>query len=170
MSWPDAAALRILIVSSDNRLRSPLAEHLMRREWGGGPIAVASAGIFAEEGARTHDAALVMASAHGLSELLAHRARLLTPQRMNDADLVLTMDEHQQRQVLRFMPGYAGRVLLLGCWRGVEIGEPVITRQTSLEWAFGLLQACVADWKRRLTSTAPLRSRAPGRQGLRYLH
>jgi len=170
MIGPDAVGLRILIVSSANRFRSSLAEHLMRREWGGSPLAVASAGIYAEEGARAHDAAQFMASEHGLPGFVAHRTRLLTPQRMRDADLILTMDEFQQGRVLRILPSYVGRVLLLGCWRGVAIGEPVFTQQTSLEWTFGLLQACVCDWKRQLASTQGRRSRTGGPQELRYIH
>jgi protein-tyrosine-phosphatase len=170
MSWPDAAALRILIVSSTNRFRSPLAEHLMRKEWGDCEIAVTSAGIYAEEGGRMHEAAMFMASAHGIPGLGAHRTRLLTQQRMSHADLILTMDEHQQRQVLRIAPEDAGRVLLLGCWRGVEIGDPVLAQQTSLEWTFGLLQSCICDWKQRLTTTSALRSRAPVGPRLRYMH
>jgi protein-tyrosine phosphatase len=153
MKPSDSNALRILIVCSANRFRSPLAEYLMRREWAGYLIDVQSAGLHAQEGAPAHDAAREIALEHGLLEIEAHRTRRLTPALMHDADLILTMDELQQRQVLRVMPTYAGRVLLLGCWRGVNIGEPIVTSQLSREWTFGLLQECVTEWRRRLTLT-----------------
>lgn len=153
MNWSDATALRILIVCSANRFRSPLAEYLMRREWGGYTIDVESAGVYANDGAPAHDAARAIALEHGLLEIEAHRTRRLTPERMLDVDLILTMDEQQQRAVMLAMPTYAGRVLLLGCWRGVSIGEPVVTSQASRDWTFGLLQECVRDWKQRLSLT-----------------
>lgn len=152
MSWSDPA-LRILIVCSANRFRSPLAEYLMRREWTGYTIDIESAGIYATEGAPAHQAARAIAVDHGMRDIESHRTRRLTPQLMNNVDLILTMDEQQQRAVMRVMPGYTGRVLLFGCWRGVSIGEPIVTSEISREWTFGLLRDCVADWKRRLSLT-----------------
>jgi len=144
------AAMRVLVVCSANRFRSPLAASLLRRECGY-MIDVESAGLYAREGSSAHAAAQTMARVHGLMDISAHRTRPLTPQRMRHVDLILTMDEQQQRAAARLMPTYTGRVMLLGCWRGISIGEPIVTSQKSREWIFGLLQACVADWKERLT-------------------
>jgi protein-tyrosine phosphatase len=152
MSWSEPA-LRILIVCSANRFRSPLAEYLMRREWAGYMIDIESAGMHAQEGAPAHAAARAIAAAHGLTDIEAHRTRRLTPALLTNADLILTMDEQQQRAVMRAMPTYSGRVLLLGCWRGVTIDEPIVTSESSREWTFGLLRECVDDWKRRLSFT-----------------
>jgi protein-tyrosine phosphatase len=146
-------ALRILIVCSANRFRSPLAECLMRRELAAYMIDVESAGLYASDGAPAHAAARAIAVDHGLIEIEAHRTRRLTPELMSNADLVLTMDEQQQRAVMAAMPTYTGRALLFGCWRGVTIAEPIVTSETSREWTFGLLSECVADWKRRLSLT-----------------
>ena len=151
MTWSDPA-LRILIVCSANRFRSPLAEYLMRREWGT-YIDVESAGLYAQEGAPAHEAARGIAADHGMLEIEAHRTRRLTPELMSNFDLILTMDEQQQRAVMQAMPIYSGRVLLLGCWRGITIGEPIVTSETSREWTFGLIRECVADWRRRLSLT-----------------
>jgi protein-tyrosine phosphatase len=152
MNWSDPA-LRILIVCSANRFRSPLAEYLMRREWTGYMIDIESAGIYADEGAPAHAAARAIAVDHGLPEIEAHRTRRLTPQLLSNADLILTMDEQQQCAVMKAMPTYSGRVLLLGGWRGVTIGEPIVTSESSREWTFALLSECVTDWKRRLSMT-----------------
>ncbi|HEY6642730.1 hypothetical protein [Povalibacter sp.] len=151
MNWSDVAALRMLIVCDANRFHSPLAESLMRREWSGCTISVGSAGISANDGAPANDEALAVARQHGLKGIDDHRTRLLTRQLMRDADLILTMDEQQQHAVRRIMPTYTGRVLLLGGWRGVSIGDPMVTSLRSREWTFGLLRVCVADWKQRMT-------------------
>lgn len=148
-----ADRLRILIVCSANRFRSPLAECLMRREFAPGMVDIESAGIFACEGAPAHQAARAIANEHGLADIEAHRTRRLTPQLISHADLILTMDEQQQAAVMRAMPTYTGRVLLLGCWRGVNIGDPIVTSENSRKWIFGLLSDSVADWKRRLSLT-----------------
>lgn len=145
------AALRMLIVCSANRFRSPLAECLMRQEFAEYMIHVESAGIHAAEGAPAHQAARTVALEHGLIGIEAHRTRRLTPQLISDADLILTMDEQQQHAVIRAMPTYTGRVLLLGCWRGVNVGDPIVTSENSRRWIFGLLSECVADWRQRMT-------------------
>lgn len=169
MTWSDPA-LRILIICSANRFRSPLAECLMRREWAGYMIDIESAGIYATDGAPAHATARAIAADHGLMEIEAHRTRQLTPRLMNNVDLILTMDEHQQRTVMTMMPAYTGRVLLLGCWRGVTIGEPIVTSEASREWTFGLLRECVADWKRRLSVTLRSLAKSPDLQQQRRVH
>lgn len=144
-------ALRVLLVCSANRFRSPLAECLMRREFAEHMIEVESAGIHATDGAPAHQAARSVALLHGLEGLESHRTRRLTPQLAGGADLILTMDEQQQHAVMRMMPTYTGRVLLLGCWRGVNVCDPLVTSENSRRWIFGLLSECVSDWKQRMT-------------------
>ncbi len=166
MSGPSVASLRILIVCSSNDFCSPLAEHLMRRECRG--LDVRSAGVDANDGERAHEAARLMAVGHGLAELDGHRTRRLTTQGAIASDLILTMDERQRTHLVRSTPSRAGRVLLLGCWRGFEIGEPVVTSRSSREWTFALLQECVADWQRRLVSIG--RSFAAAKAGGGVVH
>lgn len=147
------AALRILIVCAANRFRSPLAEYLMRREFSGRMIDVASAGIYATDGAPAHHAACALARQHGITGIESHRTRRLTPQLMSDVDLVLTMDEQQQHAVMRTLPTHSAQVLLLGCWRGVSILDPIVSSENSRNWIFGLLSECVSDWQQRLSLT-----------------
>lgn len=154
------APLRILIVCAANRFRSPLAEYLLRRDWAAHHVEVVSAGIHAVTGQAAHPLALEVAVDRGLLELQAHRSRQLTPSMIRAADLVLTMDQMQQREVLAATPAFTGRVLMLGCWRNVEIADPVTDATVSCEHTFDLLRDCLGDWKERLEGSGllPLRS------------
>ena len=154
------APLRVLIVCAANRFRSPLAEYLLRRDWAAHHVEVVSAGVHAASGQAVHPLALEVAINHGMLELQAHRSRRLTPSMIRAADLVLTMDQLQQREVLKATPAFTGRVLLLGCWRNVEIADPVADAGVSCERTFELLRDCLGDWKERLQGSGllPLRS------------
>jgi len=152
--------LRILIVCAANRFRSPLAEHLLRRDWAAHHVEVASAGIQAVSGQPPHPLALELAADRGLPELQMHRSRRLTPSMIRAFDLVLTMDEMQQREVLKATPAFTGRVLMLGCWRNVAIEDPVANAAVSCQRTLDLLRDCLGDWKERLHGSGllPLRS------------
>ncbi|HEY6642728.1 low molecular weight phosphatase family protein [Povalibacter sp.] len=152
--------LRILIVCAANRFRSPLAEHLLRRDWAEHQVEVASAGVQAVSGQLVHPMALELAVDNGLFELQTHLSRRLTPSMIRAVDLVLTMDELQQREVLKTMAAFTGRVLVLGGWRGVAIEDPVENAEVSGKDTFELLRACLGDWKERLqvSGLLPLRS------------
>jgi len=152
--------LRILVVCAANRFRSPLAEYLLRRDWAAHHVEVASAGVQAVSGQAVHPLALELAVDHGLLELQAHRSRRLTPAMIRAVDLVLTMDEMQRRDVLKATPAFTGRVLMLGCWRNVQIADPVADAAVSCKRTFDLLRDCLGDWKERLQGSGllPLRS------------
>lgn len=88
--------LKILFVCTGNTCRSPLAEAIARREAierGMSDVEVYSAGTSAWEGAPASDAALLVALERNL-DLGAHRARQLTPELVQSADLVLAMGPH----------------------------------------------------------------------------
>ena len=89
--------MRILFVCTGNTCRSPLAESIARRmveERGlSDRIAVESAGASAWPDAPASDGALLVAMENGL-DLGDHRARLLSPEIVGRADLVLAMGPH----------------------------------------------------------------------------
>ena len=89
--------MRILFVCTGNTCRSPLAEVIARRlieERGlGDRITVESAGASAWPDAPASDGALLVALENGL-DLGDHRARLLSPEIVARADLVLAMGPH----------------------------------------------------------------------------
>lgn len=83
----------LLFVCTGNTCRSPLAEAIantaiLEREWTN--ARALSAGTSAAPGATASEAALVVAAEHGL-DLAQHRSRLLTPDLLDWADIILAM-------------------------------------------------------------------------------
>lgn len=90
---PQVEPFRLLFVCTGNTCRSPLAEAIARRkveerDWE--HVEVGSAGVGAFDGAPASGGSLRVASANGL-DLGGHGSRLLTPELVGWADLVLTM-------------------------------------------------------------------------------
>jgi protein-tyrosine-phosphatase len=120
---------RVLLVCTGNICRSPLAEALMRRELGEqtrSDITVTSAGTGAWDGAPASEGAYLVGLEHGL-DLSAHRARLLTRELVEAADLVLTMARHHRARVQEL--GGEGRTYVLGEYAGqsgpqAEVSDP----------------------------------------------
>ncbi|HEX9704974.1 MAG TPA: low molecular weight protein arginine phosphatase [Gemmatimonadales bacterium] len=111
---------RMLFVCTGNICRSPLAEALMRRaleQRDLGRIEVLSAGTGAWDGAPASEGAYLVGLERGL-DLSSHRARLLTRELVEDADLVLTMARHHRARVDEL--GGEGRVHVLGEYAGRE--------------------------------------------------
>lgn len=108
----------VLFVCTANRIRSPLAEYLLRRRLeamppDSVPWDVESAGIWAEPGLPVLPVTQQVASDLGL-DLSLHRARRVDALNPEHYDLILTM-EQSQRDVLRAAyPASASRILTLG--------------------------------------------------------
>lgn len=148
---------RILLVCTGNICRSPLAEALMRRalgERGLEGIDVASAGTGAWDGAPASEGAYLVGLERGL-DLSGHRARLLTREMVDQADLILTMARHHRARVDEL--GGECRVFVLGEYAGregaaVEVSDPFggdleVYRETCSE-----LEALVAAATERLVN------------------
>jgi protein-tyrosine-phosphatase len=120
---------RILLVCTGNICRSPLAEALLSqalRERGAPDVAVTSAGTGAWDGAPASEGAYLVGLERGL-DLSGHRARLLTREVVEEADLVLTMARHHRERVHEL--GGEGRVFVLGEYAGrsaddAEVSDP----------------------------------------------
>ena len=119
----------VLFVCSGNTCRSPLAAALFRKAWremgGAASVEVESAGLSARDGEPASQQARQVAQEWGV-DLSAHRARLLTRERLVAARLVLTMTEDHKRRVLAMAPEMAGRVFTLGEYAGVpgDVEDP----------------------------------------------
>lgn len=121
--------MHVLIVCTGNTCRSPLAAALLERRLAAeGPdgITVASAGTGAMDGAPASEGAYLVALEAGL-DLSTHRARLLTPELVREADLILTMSRTHLKRVEEL--GGAAKVALLGEYAtggrgGEEIRDP----------------------------------------------
>ncbi len=103
--------MRLLFVCTGNTCRSPLAEAIARRiaESTGADVEVGSAGTGTVDGAPASDAARAVAREAGL-DLDAHAARLLRRSMVQEADLVLVMNERQREFIRVLAPEALDRV------------------------------------------------------------
>ena len=118
---------KILLVCTGNICRSPLAAALLQRaltERGIEGMDVSSAGTGAWDGAPVSEGAYLVGLERGL-DLSAHRARLLTRELIEQADLVLTMARHHRARVDEL--GGEGRVFVLGEYAGREGDEAEVS-------------------------------------------
>lgn len=121
--------IRVLLVCTGNICRSPLAEAILRRELeraGRADIDVKSAGTGAWDGAPASEGAYLVGLEHGL-DLSAHRARLLTRDVVQNADVIFTMARHHRARVQEL--GGDERTFVLGEYAGrtgpeAEVSDP----------------------------------------------
>jgi len=106
----------ILVVCSGNICRSPMAEGLLRRalqrRLNADAPDVGSAGTIAIDGAPAMPESIEAARERGV-DIRTHAARRLTPELLDDADLVITMAAEHREVVRRLVPGAAPRTFTL---------------------------------------------------------
>jgi len=116
----------VLFVCTGNICRSPLAASLLERalKSHGLEVEVTSAGTGAWDGAPASEGAYLVGLERGL-DLSGHRARLLTRELVEEADLILTMARHHRARVDEL--GGEGKVFVLGEYAGKggdEVSDP----------------------------------------------
>ncbi|HKY97391.1 MAG TPA: low molecular weight protein arginine phosphatase [Gemmatimonadaceae bacterium] len=117
--------MKILFVCSGNTCRSPLAEAIARKliaAAGRTDLEVSSAGTSAWDGSPASDGALLVGMERGL-DLSEHRSRLLTPEIIQGADLVLAMSPSHLSRIKDLSPG--ANAHLLGAFASGKEGHSV---------------------------------------------
>lgn len=83
-------------------------------------------------------------------DISSHRARQLTREMIADADLILTMEKHQIREISRLMPQARGKTFLLGKWSDFEIDDPYRQAKPAFENVLFLIKEGWQEWAKRL--------------------
>ena len=143
---------RLMLVCTGNICRSPMAERFLReRLKNAGQFTVESAGIGALEGKPADDNAVLVMQERGL-DLGGHRGRQLDLDLARGFDLLLVMEDSQQRWIEQRMPVLRGRVKRLGHWLNVEVPDPYGLPVEAFREARDLIEKAVDSWAERLVS------------------
>jgi protein-tyrosine-phosphatase len=117
----------VLFVCFGNIIRSPMCEQLMRRtvRSGASSIRITSAGLNARSGREAHPWAIAAAREFGIS-LENHRAKLITSEMVDDADLIFAMDFQNYTQLVSRFPQSRKKIVMLGAYSGADSGSSEI--------------------------------------------
>jgi len=118
-----------------------MAEALLTRrlEARGVDALVASAGLAALVGYSADHLAQTLLLERGL-DISEHRARQLTPQLAMAFELILVMEEAQQRHLERAQPSTRGRVHRLGRVSGFDVPDPYRGGRAAFERSLGFIE------------------------------
>lgn len=142
---------RILVVCTGNICRSPVGEALLRTRVP--ERTVESAGLGALAGHEVEPTARELAEADGL-DVADHRARQISRDMLQQADLVLVMSDGQRQAIGSSHPEALGKTMRFGHWlddgRGRDIPDPYGKSREVFEQVHTLLVEAAAGWARRL--------------------
>jgi len=119
----------IVFVCTANICRSPMAAALMRKHLAAlglsNEIEVKSAGVWAREGSSASEGSATVLARQGIS-LSDHRSQPMTAQLLEQADIVLVMEEEHRRSLFYLEPKHLRKVFLLTemVGRSKDIADP----------------------------------------------
>jgi protein-tyrosine-phosphatase len=151
--------MHVLIVCTGNTCRSPLSASLLQRALDASDLdfTVGSAGTGAWEAAPASEGSYLVALENQL-DLSGHRARMLTRELVDEADVILTMSRQHLARVREL--GGGGRAHLFGEYAGLEgqsaeVADPYGGELDDYRATFRQLAAMMPAIVARLTGTAP---------------
>jgi protein-tyrosine phosphatase len=138
----------ILIVCTANICRSPMAAALLRQRIAAlgldGQIRVQSAGVWAAGGEPASPAAVEVLAKKGVA-LGDHRSQPVTPALLEQADIVLVMEEVHRRSLFYLTPQHLRKVFLLSemIGRHDDVADPYGGPVEAYAAAAGLLEKLI---------------------------
>jgi protein-tyrosine phosphatase len=145
-------ARSFLFVCFGNIMRSPMAEAMFRKSVVDANlpnVLACSAGLHAVPGNEAHPRAMTASQEIGLP-LTQHRAQLLTPGLVSQADAIFVMDFQNKAEVLALYPEARERVLMLSVYadgpqRYREIPDPYFGDLEATRRCYAVLQTCIRN-------------------------
>lgn len=146
--------MNILFVCTGNMCRSPFGEYCLedrlKQEPGASrpTVTVGSAGTMVSEGHPAAEDAVTYAVEFGLS-LENHRARQLSEELLDDADLVLVMDRSHEKMILAFWSHHREKVRYMtefdprGKGKKKDVADPYGNSARAYRKSFQLIERCV---------------------------
>ncbi len=138
---------RILFVCTGNSCRSVMAQELMKHTLaraGITTVQVESAGVFAIEGmGPTGETRRVLQDA-GL-DCAGHRARTLTSEMVERADLILVMERLHAEEVIRRLPSTRDKIHLLKAYGASTTSELSVNIPDPIGKPLEVYEVCFAD-------------------------
>jgi len=112
-------------------------------------ISVESAGLGAMVDWPAAEHAEALLSERGI-DISAHRARQLTPELLQEADLILVMELGHKKAIEAQDTTARGKVFRVGEWQDRDIRDPFQKPKKEFAKVLREIDACVDDWVERL--------------------
>jgi protein-tyrosine phosphatase len=141
----------VLVLCLGNICRSPIAEYLLRdftlKQKPG--LIINSAGLTAMVGWPAHEHSVQLMQERNI-DLSAHRAKQVTGEHVNAADLILVMDDQQRQMLTHDFPQSSGKTYRLGEFTDQDIPDPYGEPFPAFQHAFELIRTSLEPWYTQL--------------------
>ncbi len=150
---------KIITVCIGNVCRSPIAEGLLKHHLTekNPQFEIASAGLSALVDNPAERFSQQVMEANGM-DISTHRAQQLTPELIQQHDLILVMDNEQKKQIEFHSPQARGKIYLVGAWGSAtgentgafEVPDPYRQSYAIFENIYCLIEQGVLAWTQKL--------------------